>query len=129
MVPETGVYLFNKYLLENKIIYDTNEHTSNATPFVTGTIGLMLSLNPCLPIDEVETILKFTATNIDDIEANQPYKGYYGAGTLHTGRAVKMVYDLYTKTETATIENQKFTRWNFKLTSLSLEILFDPASI
>ena len=42
---------------------------------------------------------------------------------MHTGRAVKMVYDLYTETEMATIENQKFSRWNFKLTSLSEKVL------
>ena len=66
--------------------------------------------------------MKFSATNIDHIEANQAYKGNYGAGSLHTGRAVKMVYDLYTASETAIIENQKFSRWNFKLTSLSEKV-------
>lgn len=34
-----------------------------------------------------------------------------------------MVYDLYTASETAIIENQKFSRWNFKLTSLSEKVL------
>jgi len=121
--PSTGVLLFNKYLLENKIVYDANEHTSNATPFVSGTIGLMFSLNPCLPIDEVETIIKLTALNIDKVKANKPYYGYYGAGMLAVGNAVKMVYDLYAEGETATIENQNFNRWNFKLTSYSEKVL------
>jgi subtilisin family serine protease len=122
LAPSVDLFRYSKFATLGKEMY-TLEATSSTAPFVTGTIGLMLSLNPCLPIDEVETILKFTATNIDDIEANQPYKGNYGAGSLHTGRAVKMVYDLYTETEMATIENQKFSRWNFKLTSLSEKVL------
>tara|TARA_B100000809_G_scaffold266928_1_gene333137 strand:- start:371 stop:2068 length:1698 start_codon:yes stop_codon:yes gene_type:complete len=122
LAPSVDLFRYSTFALNDEEKF-TLEATSSTAPFVTGTIGLMLSLNPCLPIDEVETILKFTATNIDDIEANRPYKGNYGAGSLHTGRAVKMVYDLYTETETATIENQKFSRWNFKLTSLSEKVL------
>lgn len=122
LAPSVDLFRYSSFALNGEEKY-TMEATSSTAPFVTGTIGLMISLNPCLPIDEVETILKFTATNIDDIEANKPYYGYYGAGSLHTGRAVKMVYDLYTDTETATIEHQKFSRWNFKLTSLSEKVL------
>ena len=122
LAPSVDLFRYSQFATLGKEMY-TLEASSSTAPFVTGTIGLMLSLNPCLPIDEVETILKFTATNIDYIEANRPYEGNYGAGSLHTGRAVKMVYDLYTETETATIENQKFSRWNFKLTSLSEKVL------
>ena len=122
LAPSVDLFRYSQYALNGKEMY-TMEATSSTAPFVSGTIGLMLSLNPCLPIDEVETILKFTSTNIDDIEANKPYEGNYGAGSLHTGRAVKMVYDLYTVTETATIKNQKFSRWDFKLTSLSEKVL------
>jgi subtilisin family serine protease len=123
LAPTTGVLLFNKYILDNKIIYDTNEHTSNTTPFVTGTIGLLFSLNPCLPIDEVESIIKLTTLNLDKINANKPYQGNYGAGILQIGAAVKLVYDLFTETEVATIENQNFTRWDFKLTAYSKEVV------
>ena len=122
LAPSVDLFRYSAFALDGEEKY-TLEATSSTAPFVTGTIGLMLSLNPCLPIDEIETILKFTATNIDDIEANKPYRGHYGAGSLHTGRAVKMVYDLYTNTETATIENQRFSRWNFKLTALSKEVV------
>ena len=120
--PSVDLFRYSQFATLGKEMY-TMEASSSTAPFVTGTIGLMLSLNPCLPIDEVETILKFASTNIDDIEANKPFKGHYGAGSLHTGRAVKMVYDLYAETETATIENQKFSRWDFKLTSLSKKVL------
>ncbi len=122
LAPSVDLFRYSQFATLGKEMY-TLEASSSTAPFVTGTIGLMLSLNPCLPIDEVETILKFSATNIDHIEANQAYKGNYGAGSLHTGRAVKMVYDLYTASETAIIENQKFSRWNFKLTSLSEKVL------
>ena len=88
-------------------------------PLVTGTIGLMFSLYPCLPAEEVETIIKFTSTNIDDIEPNKPYAGMYGAGMLNTGRAVKMVFDMFAEKEPVKIENQRFSRWDFKLTSIS----------
>lgn len=122
LAPSVDLFRYSQFAFYGKEMY-TLEATSSTAPFVSGTIGLMLSLNPCLPIDEVESILKFASTNIDHIQANKPYKGHYGAGSLHTGRAVKMVYDLYTDTETATIENQKFSRWDFKLTSLSKKVL------
>jgi len=121
--PSTGVFSYGKYLLNNKISYDLNEHTSNATPLVTGTIGLMFSLYPCLPVTEVESIIKLSSMNIDHIKANQPYKGNYGAGLLQTGNAVKLVYNLYSETEIATIENQNFSRWDFKLTSYSKKVV------
>ncbi len=119
LAPSTGVFLYGNYLSEGKLVYDGNEHTSNPTPLVTGTIGLMLSLYPCLPIDEVESILKMTSLNIDNIEANKPYAGKYGAGMLNTGKAVEMVFDMFSEKEPVKIENQKFSRWDFKLTSLS----------
>lgn len=119
LAPSTGVFLYGNYLNENKISYDGNEHTSNPTPLVSGTIGLMLSLYPCLPIDEVESILKMTSLNIDNIEANKPYAGKYGAGMLNTGKAVEMVFDMFAEKEAVKIENQQFSRWDFKLTSLS----------
>lgn len=122
LTPSTGLPRFSKSISEGKAIYITVEATSPTAPLVTGTIGLMLSLYPCLPIDEVETILKLTATNIDHIKANKPYAGMYGAGMLHTGRAVEMVYDMFAEGETIFIENQNFTRWDFKLTSLSEKV-------
>ncbi|MBT0608844.1 S8 family peptidase [Aequorivita echinoideorum] len=119
LAPSTGTFLYGNYLEKSDLVYDTNEHTSNATPLVTGTVGLMFSLYPCLPVDEVESILKMTSLNIDHIEANKPYAGKYGAGILNTGRAVEMVFDMFAENEVVTIENQKFSRWDFKLTSHS----------
>jgi hypothetical protein len=60
--------------------------TSYASPFVTGTIGLMLDANPCLTFEEVETILKETSTNIDAL--NPTYLGIIGTGRLNAQAAV-----------------------------------------
>jgi len=69
-------------------IYTTGNGTSFAAPFVSGTIGLMLSVNPCLTVDQVEFILKETALNIDTI--NPQYIGGLGAGRLDAAAAVLM---------------------------------------
>ncbi|MDG1790600.1 MAG: hypothetical protein P8H34_04030, partial [Flavobacteriaceae bacterium] len=122
LAPSVDLFRYSSFALNQEELY-TLEATSSTAPFVSGTIGLILSLNPGLPMDEIETILKLTSTNIDHIQANKPYVNKYGAGSVHTGRAVKMIYDLYTETETATIENQNFSRWDFKLTSLSENVV------
>ena len=122
LAPSVDLFRFSKFVLTGEELY-TMEASSSTAPFVTGTIGLMWSLNPCLPIDEVETILKLSANYIGNIEANKPFVGHYGAGSLNAGEAVKMVYDLYSEKETTIIEGQEFSRWDFKLTSLSKEVL------
>ena len=122
LAPSVDLFRYSSFVLNQEESY-TLEATSSTAPFVSGTIGLMLSLNPCLPMDEIETILKLTSTNIDHIKANKPYVNKYGAGSLHTGRAIKMIYDLYTDSETSYIENQSFSRWNLKLTALSKKVL------
>lgn len=121
--PGTGIFLYGKLLHEH--VYETTQfnQTSIVAPLISGTVGLMFSLYPCLPAEEVETILKFTATNIDDVVPNKPYAGLYGAGMLNTGRAVKMVFDMFAEKEPVKIENQRFSRWDFKLTALSEVVL------
>lgn len=66
--------------------YLTGNGTSFAAPYVTGTIGLMLSIKPCLSFEDVESILKRTAVNLD---ANNPqYAGKLGAGRMNAGAAL-----------------------------------------
>lgn len=122
LTPTVGIFLFATYVREDTLAYNRFPTTSGAAPLVSGTIGLMFSLAPCLPVNEVESILKMTALNIDHIEANKPFKGKYGAGILQTGPAVEMVYKMFTETETVTIENQDFERWDFRLTAYSREV-------
>jgi len=119
VAPSVGIFRYSEEALHGEIQVTELNHTSAVAPLVTGSIGLMFSLYPCLPADEVESIIKLTSTNIDDIEANKPYKGLYGAGMLNTGRAVKMVFDMFAQKEPVKIENQRFSRWDFKLSSLS----------
>lgn len=68
--------------------YLTGNGTSFAAPYVSGTIGLMLSVNPCLTLSEVEMILKETADDIDSV--NPTYAGGLGAGRLNASKAVLM---------------------------------------
>lgn len=71
--------------------YLTGNGTSFAAPFVTGTAGLMLSVNPCLTVDQVETILKSTSVDIDAL--NPTYAGLIGEGRLDAEAAVAMAVD------------------------------------
>ena len=123
VAPSVGIFRYSEMALHDKIDVSEFNQTSGVAPLVTGSIGLMFSLYPCLPADEVETIIKFTSTNIDDIEPNKPYAGLYGAGMLNTGKAVKMVFDMFAEKEPVKIENQRFSRWDFKLTSISEVII------
>ena len=77
--------------------------TSFASPLVTGTIGLMLAVNPCLNAEDVEYILKETATDISALNPN--YNGIIGAGLLNAQAAVLMAQNFqklsftYTQTD------------------------------
>ena len=62
--------------------------TSFAAPFVSGTVALMLSVNPCLSIDDISHILKVTSVNIDAL--NPDYVGLIGEGRLNAAAAVEM---------------------------------------
>ncbi|MFM7667063.1 MAG: S8 family peptidase [Bacteroidota bacterium] len=66
--------------------YLTNNGTSFAAPYVTGTVALMVAANPCLTNDEIETLLRESAVNIDAL--NPSYAGQLGAGRLNAGMAV-----------------------------------------
>ena len=68
--------------------YLNGNGSSYASPFITGTVGLMLSVNPCLSNLEIETFLKQSAVNIDALNPN--YVGLLGAGRLNAGAAVEM---------------------------------------
>jgi len=125
LAPTVGVLRYSKYVTEGrKDEYLTYQATSTSTPFISGTIGLMVSLNPCLPTKSIEPILKMTSYSIDHIDANKRLKNLYGAGMVNTGRAVEMVYKLYTPSEVVTIENHGFSRWKFPVEALSEQVIF-----
>jgi hypothetical protein len=68
--------------------YLNGSGTSYAAPQVSGTVGLMLAINPCLSQADIEYILKSSAFNIDSI--NPLYAGKIGAGRLDAAAAVTM---------------------------------------
>ncbi|AWH72854.1 hypothetical protein DCS32_01370 [Dokdonia sp. Dokd-P16] len=115
VAPGNDIFQYYNYKENGEVFHNPFQATSPAAPLVTGTIGLMFSLNPSLSVDEVNSIIKLSATNIDHIKANAPLKGLWGAGSLHTGRAVKMTHDMLQPNTYMMIENQRFARWNFKI--------------
>ena len=121
--PGVGLVRYGEYKVNNKLGYSDFGATSGIAPLVSGTVGLMLSLQPCLTFGEVDAIIKLSAINIENIKANKPWEGFYGAGMVNTGEAVEMVYKLMTETDTAIIQNQSFSRWDFNLTAFSKEVL------
>lgn len=66
--------------------YLTSSGTSFAAPYVTGTVALMLAVTPDITNTEIDSLLKSTATNIDQLNPN--YVGRFGAGRLNAGAAV-----------------------------------------
>ncbi|MFM7596208.1 MAG: S8 family serine peptidase [Flavobacteriales bacterium] len=66
--------------------YLNSSGTSYAAPYVTGTVALMLAVNPCLGNVDLETILKNTSSNIDAL--NPLYAGKIGSGRLNAAAAV-----------------------------------------
>lgn len=69
--------------------YRSMSGTSMATPIVAGLVGLMKSVRPDLTPDEVESILKSTATD----RGAAGHDPVYGAGIIDAGRAVAAARD------------------------------------
>lgn len=125
LAPTVGLFRYSQFKLKGLELGSGFPTTSGATALVSGTVGLLFSLYPCLPKEQVDGILKITATNIDHIEANKIYAGNYGAGMLNTGKAVNLVHDLFSETATATISNQDLSRWYFPLTAHSKKVVIE----
>ena len=77
--------------------YLNSSGTSFAAPYVTGTVALMLAVKPDLTNNEIDSILRLTAKNIDTL--NQSYIGKIGAGRLNSGLAVQTVWDMIQEVE------------------------------
>ncbi len=67
--------------------YTYGSGTSFAAPIVSGAIGLMLAVNPCLSPDDVEYLLKSTA-DTNTLLINPNYAFGLGAGRLNAAAAV-----------------------------------------
>ncbi len=67
-------------------VLETVDGTSFSCPIVAGTIGLMISANPCLTSQDIENILDSTAVNIDAL--NPTFVSGLGAGRLDAAAAL-----------------------------------------
>lgn len=105
--------LYSSFLLGCNDLYASA--TSAATPYVTGTVALMQSLNSCLLPDEIEDILQLSSKNIEANPYNFMYAGRLGSGKLETGDAVEFVYEAMKPVGNALIDGQDFWRFNFDL--------------
>jgi len=72
--------------------YLTNNGTSFAAPYVTGTVALMVAANPCITNEKIESLLLESAVNIDAL--NPSYAGQLGAGRLNAALAVELAKSL-----------------------------------
>ncbi len=83
--------------------YLTSSGTSFAAPQVSGTVALMLSVNPCLSNLDIENILKNSSQNIDTTNPN--YVGKIGTGRLDAAAAVAMALQFSDPLELHAINN------------------------
>ena len=113
--PGFRVFRFERYTEEGVVDYYGDGGTSIAAPHVTGTAGLMKSINPNLWSDEVEDILQLTSGNLESNPLNSPYIGKAGSGKLDAGDAAEFVDEMKKATGNAVIADQDFHRFNFDL--------------
>jgi hypothetical protein len=102
--------------------------SSCSSPLVTGTIGLMSEANNCISPKEIETILKITSANIDQISYNQPYAGLLGAGRLDAGLAVKAAYRMKNN-QLVKFSDKKINRWDLKLDNTLYELELEDVEL
>jgi subtilisin family serine protease len=89
--------------------------SSSAAPYITGTIGLMWSVNYCLSAYEVESIIKLTSADIENLAGNERFRGKLGAGRLDAYKAVKMAQQMKDSLGTVEISDRDFYRFYFRL--------------
>lgn len=98
--------------------------TSFAAPQVTGTLGLIISVNPCLSANEAISILLDNADNsIYSIQENSQYNGRIGKGRLDVKAAIEAAV------ESATIYLEEVTLNTSQITESQYGISFDNVTI
>lgn len=102
--------------------------TSGATPRVSATVALMLSVNSCLFPRDVEAILKLTTMDVEHSPINQIYAGNIGAGALNTGNAVVFVNEMKKTDGVAEIKNHIFDRFDFMLNQINNKLSIENVS-
>jgi len=70
--------------------YSNWRGTSFSSPLTAGVVGLIMSANPNLSPEQVETILEDSA---DDLIAGTDFHIYYGHGRINAAKAVQLAID------------------------------------
>jgi len=91
--------------------------SSSSAAVVTGVIGLIWSANYCLGSAEVESIMKLTAADIENLPGNEPFKMLVGAGRIDAFKAVKMADAMQQEKGEVEISGRDFYRFEFVLKS------------
>ena len=123
LAPAYNVFSFPNYAERNQqIFYYDAGGTSSATPFVSGSAALMISVNKCLEPNDVDVILKLTTKDVEVLPINQNFVGNIGAGALNTGDAVEFVNEMKKPNGDAIIDNHIFNRFDFKLDKINYNL-------
>ncbi|MCS6904478.1 MAG: S8 family serine peptidase [Bacteroidia bacterium] len=85
-VSAPGEYIYSTVATHDSA-YFYYDGTSMATPLVAGLCALMKSYNPSLTPAQIESCLKSTADNIDNINPN--FRGLLGAGRINASAAIQ----------------------------------------
>lgn len=115
LAPTHDTFKFYLFTTSGHPIVYAGGGTSGCAPRVSGTVGLMLSVNSCLYPNDVDAILKLTSYDIESSPINSPYIGNIGAGALNTGEAVTFVNEMKLSSGLARIKNHIFNRFDFTL--------------
>ncbi|MGC3946369.1 MAG: S8 family serine peptidase [Chryseolinea sp.] len=91
----------NADLSVNSFTQSTKLGTSVAAPMVGGLAALILSVKPDLSPNQVESIIKSTAVNIDNLPGNALFAGKAGAGRIDAFAAVQKTRYCYACEETS----------------------------
>jgi subtilisin family serine protease len=121
-IMSTGydVFDYSAYITPSSTMPIYNNGTSFSAPIVSGTLGLMFTVNPCLTSTEARSALQLTSKDIEHYSTlNQNYAGKVGSGKLETGKSVIFVDEMKKATGNAVIENHTFTRFNFTLSRIN----------
>lgn len=124
LAPTHKIMLYHKFVEESTIGYD-GQGTSGATPFVSGTVALMIDVNDCLSPYEAEAILKLTAKDVEHMPLNDDFFGLMGAGKLETGKAVVFTDEIKKTNGVAEIKDHIFYRYDFELLNIMNDLTIE----